>query len=302
MYGALFWEYISSPAINCMDGSTGIFFGMVSMLSWGASDFFVTKSARETEPLRAFLWSQMIALALMFPIFLKFFGMPSLSNPVISLILASGFFTVVANWSFYKSLQIGKVSIVMPVGSCWAVVTVFLSLAFLGESLTSLQAIGVFLAISGAVLVSFKWKDIARLKNYAKGVNYAAIAALAYGADFVLIDLMANRIGWFLPIFFTGSITAVFLLAYSRAAKKNISFPGNVALFVVLVGILDTVAYLAYSSGVMSEYGAIVAPIGAASPAVSVILARIFFKENIHFNQKVGVVSALAGLIMLSAS
>lgn len=283
-----------------MDISIGIMFGMVALLGWGASDFFVTKSSRGAGPFKAVLWSQMIALALMFPIFLLFFRLPQFSITIIALILASGFLTVVSNLSFYKGLQVGKVSIVMPVASCWAIVTVLISLTLLNEALTSIQAIGVTLAILGAVLVSFKWKDLLRLKNHAKGVKYAVIAAMAFGTDFVLIDLLVAEIGWFLPILLIGTVTAFFLLIFSKAVKKDISFPKNVLIFVALVGILDTVAYLSYSTGVTSEFAAIVAPIGAASPAVSIILARIFFREKLHFNQKLGVVSVLAGLILLS--
>lgn len=188
----------------------------------------------------------------------------------------------------------------MPVASCWAVVTVFLSLTLLHEVLTATQAVGISLAIGGAVLVSFKWKDLMRFRNHTKGLKYAIIAALAFGSDFVVIDLLVSEIGWFLPIFLVCIITAFFLFAYSGAAKKDISFPKNILLFIILVGVLDTVAYLSYSTGVTSEYAAIVAPIGAASPAVSIILARIFFKEKLHFNQKIGAISVLAGLILLS--
>ncbi len=283
-----------------MDISFGIMFGMIAMLGWGASDFFVTKSARGASPFKAFLWSQMIALVLMFPIFLMFFKLPQFSFVVIGLLILSGILTVVSNLSFYKGLQVGKVSIVMPVESGWAVVTVLLSLTLLHETLSAIQAVGISLAIIGAVLVSFKWKDLIKMKNHAKGVKYAVIAALAFGADFVVIDLMVSEIGWFLPIFFIGIITAFFLLTYSGISKKDISFPKNVVLFIILVGILDTAAYLSYSTGVTSEYASIVAPIAAASPAVSIILAKIFFKEKIHLNQDIGIVSVLAGLILLS--
>jgi uncharacterized membrane protein len=213
----------------------------------------------------------------------------------------SGFFSIVANFSFYKSLKQGKVSIVMPIASCWAVVTVLLSLIFLEETLTIYNALGVIFAIIGALLVSFKMKDISLdTRKYGKGVKYAIIAALAYGADFVIIDLAANKIGWFLPIFFIGIVTAFFLFIYAKAAKKDISFPQNALRFIVLVGILDTVAYLSYSSSVTQEYGAVVAPIAAASPAVSIFLARIFFKEKLEINQEIGMVSVLVSLILLA--
>lgn len=283
-----------------MDISFGVLFGMVALLGWGASDFCVSKSARGASPFKAFFWSQLVALALMFPIFLLFFRLPQFSFTVIGLLIIYGILTVISNLSFYKGLRVGKVSVVMPVESGWAVVTVILSLTLLHEVLTATQAVGISLAIGGAVLVSFKWKDLMRFRNHAKGVKYAVIAALTFGIDFVVIDLLVSEIGWFLPVFFIGAITAFFLLTYSSVSKKDISFPRGVLLFIILVGILDTVAYLSYSSGVTSEYAAIVAPIGAASPAISIILARIFFKEKLHFNQKLGAVSVLAGLILLS--
>jgi len=284
-----------------MDIFSGIFFGTVAMVSWGASDFFVTKSVRGCDPLKALFWSQIFALGLMFLIFYNFFKLPDFSVAVIIMLLASGFFTVLANLSFYKSLRLGKVSIVMPVASCWAVVTVLLSLIFLEESLTILRAVGVILAVVGALLVSFKMKDASLdVKKYDKSVKYAIIAALAYGSDFVIIDLVANKIGWFLPIFFIGFITACYLLVYAGITRKDISLPKNVLKFIFLVGILDTIAYLSYASSVTREYGAVVAPIAAASPAVSILLARIFFREKLEINQEIGMASVLLGLIVLA--
>ncbi len=284
-----------------MDIFSGIFFGIAAMVSWGISDFFVAKSARGCDPLKAFFWSQLVALGLMFIVFYEFFELPDFSSEVIILLLASGFFTVVANLSFYKSLRQGQVSIVMPVASCWALVTVIFSLIFLGESLTVFNAVGVILAILGVVLVSFKWKDITLdVKKHTAGVKYAAIAALAYGADFTVIDLAANKIGWFFLVFFVGLITAGYLLLYAGIGKKDISFPKNALRFIFSVGILDTIAYLLYASSVTREYGVIVAPIAAASPAVSILLARIFFKERLEINQEIGMILVLTSLILLA--
>lgn len=283
-----------------MDISHGIFFGIIAMMSWGASDFFVTKSARGCEPFKAFLWSQIVALIILFTIFLTFFETPKFSLSIAGLILSSALCTVIANMAFYKSLKVGKVSIVMPVASCWAVVTVLLSLIFLNQSLTQNRALGVVLAITGAVLVSFSWKDLKKLKNHAEGVNYAIIAALAYGVDFVLIDMMANKIGWFFPILFVGLVTACFLSIYAGMSGKDISFPKNIWHFIILVGILDTVAYLFYSSSVTTVHGAVMAPIAASSPAVSILLGKIFFKEKTERHQEIGIISVLIGLILLS--
>lgn len=212
----------------------------------------------------------------------------------------AGISTIISNFAFYKSLRVGKVSIVMPIASCWAIVTIFISIAFLGEILTKIHALGAIFAIVGVILVLFKKNNSAKSKDGSRGIFYAIIAAIAYGIDFVIIDLLANEIGWFLPIFFIGIITAFFLLIYAGFRKRNLSFPRNVFLFVALVGILDTIAYLFYSSSVTMELGAVVAPIAATSPAISILLAKIFFKEKLWLIQKIGIIFVLAGLVLLS--
>jgi drug/metabolite transporter (DMT)-like permease len=282
-----------------MNISLGIIFGLISMISWGMSDFFVTKSARGCATIRAFFWSQIVALIIMFPIL--FFKLPKFSFYIYTMLFFAGMSALVSNFAFYKSLKTGKVSIVMPIASCWAIVTIFISIIFLGELLTGANALGAIFAIIGVILILFrKYNSEKNKTSNSNGIIYAAIAAFAYGVDFVIIDLLANEIGWFLPIFFIGTINAFMLLIYAGIRKSNLSFPRNVSSFVILVGILDTIAYLFYSTSVTLEFGAIVAPIAATSPAISILLAKIFFKEKIRLIQKMGIVFVLAGLVLLS--
>ena len=280
----------------------GVLFGIIAMFGWGTADFIVANAVRKTNVLKTFLWSQITGIILFSVVFLAFFKLPMLSLFAIEIILIAGFLGVISYLAFYKGLQVGKVSIISPISSCWAAVTVILSLIFLNETLTKFQAYGVTLAITGAVLTSFKWHDLKKLnlKNLATGVHYAIIAMLSWGIYVVLISMLVPELGWFLPIFFIKAVAVLYLLAYFAIAKKEFSFPKNVATFVVLIGILETIAFLSLGVGISSEYTAIVAPIAAAFPAVTIILARIFFKESLDINQKIGIISVLAGLVLLS--
>ena len=227
---------------------------------------------------------------------------PIISRTTIDIILITGLLGVISYLAFYKGLQVGKVSIISPIAACWAAVTVILSLIFLHETLTALQSIGVTLAILGAVLTSFKLHDLInlKLKNFATGVEYAIIAMLAWGVYFVLIGILVPKLGWFLPIFFIKAVAVFYLLVYSGVTRRNIAFPKNVAFFVISIGFLETIAFLSYGMGVTSEYTAIVAPIGAAFPMITILLARIFLKETLEINQKIGIIAVLAGLVLLS--
>jgi uncharacterized membrane protein len=101
-------------------------------------------------------------------------------------------------------------------------------------------------------------------------------------------------------ILVTKIIGVVYLLSYSAATKKEISFPKDIYRFIVLIGALEVAAFLSYGLGITSDFTAIVAPIGAAFPVVTIILARIFFKEELELNQKLGVVSVMIGIVLLS--
>ncbi|MGC8817426.1 MAG: EamA family transporter [Candidatus Hadarchaeum sp.] len=168
--------------------------------------------------------------------------------------------------------------------------------------MTGTQLAGVALVICAVVLVSFKWRDLRglRLKSLAAGVDYALFALFAFGVQYAIVDYLVSELGWFLPIFFIKSFSLPLLLFYSRAVRQKISFPKSAAPFVVTIGLLEFLAFLGYGLGVNSEYTAIVAPITAFSPIVTIALAKIFFKETVEANQKIGIVSFLLGLVLLS--
>ena len=71
---------------------------------------------------------------------------PFLLTGAALLVLGSGF--------FFTALSLGPASVVAPVSSLYAVITVILSFIFLKERLTKVQALGVALAVLGVVFIS----------------------------------------------------------------------------------------------------------------------------------------------------
>jgi len=282
--------------------SLGILFGIIAMLSWGVADFFAAKSVRKSGVFKTYFWIQAISLAVYSLIFLLFFEFPAISLMTFALIVICAFIGITTVMSFYKGLQVGIVSIISPIAASYAVVTVILSLIFLNETITAFHAIGITFVIFGAILASFKFHDLIRLKvkNVAAGVKYAVFAMLGWGVLMVLVDVLVSGLGWFFPILFIVTVEICYLLIYSGITKKSISFPKNIALFVILAGILEVIAFLSFGFSITSENVAIVAPIISAFPAITIILARIFFKEILELNQKIGIAAVLMGLVLLS--
>ncbi|MEM3421529.1 MAG: DMT family transporter [Candidatus Hadarchaeum sp.] len=284
-----------------MNISSGVLFGLVAMLSWGIADFFAARAIRRAGVFKTLVWGQAVGLLVLIAVaFLVGLAVPSFYLVII--ILLAGFLNVVACLAFYHGLQVGKVSIVSPVSASWVVVTVILSLAFLGENLSRSQAIGVVLTISGVFLTSFKFRDLLklRLRNLATGAQFAAISMVAWGVHYIFIDVLVAELGWFLPVLLVKAVTVFSLLMYSGFANRDISYPRSFVPMVVVVGILEATAFTAYGAGVASEFTAIVAPVAATFPVVTILLARIFFKEMVEINQKIGICAVLVGLVLLS--
>jgi len=285
-----------------MSISLGILFGIIAMFSWGIGDFFVAKAVRNVGVFRTFFWSTVLGLVpflIIFALFFKFSAV-SLFTGLLLIAISSLFFVGVL--SLYKGFKIGVISIISPIASAGAVVTVILSLIFLKEVLSAPQAIGVSLAILGSILASFKFHGLIKLKlkKLATGVEFAVIAMLTGGVAFVLLDITISELGWFMPLFFIRIIGFFLAMIYAGAAKKNISFPINIWWILLVIIILEAIAMLSIGAGISSDLTAIVVPVSSAFPAITIILARIFFKEILELNQKIGVVSIMVGLVLLS--
>ncbi|MGQ9788366.1 MAG: EamA family transporter [Candidatus Hadarchaeaceae archaeon] len=280
----------------------GVIFGILAMFCWGVADFLVAKVVRKISVFRTFVWGEIISVFLYFLFFLCFFKWPQISEVTFGIILACSFLHITAYLALYKSLQLGQLSVVTPISASWVVLTVLLCVIFLNETLTGAKLAGVALVVCAVILVSFKWQNMLRLKlkNIAAGADYAFLALLAFGIQYALVDYLVSELSWILPIFFIKAFSLPLLLLYSSTSGRDVSFPRLAATLIILIGLLEFLAFLGYSLGVNSEYTAIVAPITASSPIVTVSLAKIFFREAVDINQRIGIASFLVGLVLLS--
>jgi len=285
-----------------MSVSLGIIFGIVAMLGWGIADFFVANAVRKSRVTQALLWINMISFFILFTIFLLFFRLPALPMGTIVFLLITSLLAFISIMAFYKGLQVGNVSVVSPVSASATVITVILSVLILKESINSLQAAAIAITISGAVLASFKLHDLMKLKlkNFSRGIEYALVAMFGWGVLFILIDKLIEDLGWFLPFFFLIMIEIFYLLVYSAFTKRSMNFPKNVFVFIILSSIFETTAFLSFGFGISMGQIAVVSPIAFAFPVVTTILARIFFREILETNQKIGIAAVLLGLVLLA--
>jgi len=83
-------------------------------------------------------------------------GLSGLTKQNWIFLLLSGLATGLS-WVFYfKALQLGKVSQVAPVDKASVAIAIFLSVIFLGESMTLKTAIAVLMIIGGTIILIFQ--------------------------------------------------------------------------------------------------------------------------------------------------
>ena len=282
-----------------------IILGIIGMFFWGVVDFLSVKTIRKIGVLLTFFWAQLVGLSIIF-----FYSISTsqklnatlLSGSIFVVVLAALFFTI-GTLFFYKGLNIGQASIVCPMMGSWSMITVILSVVFLHEVLKTHQIAAIVLIILGIILVSVNIKDA--LKNrltFFTGVKEGFISMFSYGLATFFLAFSIQSSGWFLPAVLCRLFMLIFLFFYALLSRQSLraGFQFPVWKLVLAIGLLDITAFLAYSIGVSSGHAALIAPITAASPLITIILARIFFKEKLVLNQIVGVIMAVAGIILIA--
>ncbi|MDE1851432.1 MAG: DMT family transporter [Candidatus Micrarchaeota archaeon] len=278
-----------------------LLFATFSMLAYGIVDFVIAILARRSESTRLILWSSIILVIMLLP-GLLFFQAPKISAFELGLALFGAVSAVVALSAFYEGLRIGKLSVVVPIGNAWSIITVIAGVFLLNEALNTPQLIGVVLAILGTVVVSFKLHDVVRLRfnKIVLGGEYALVSMLGFGILFAVMGYLAGLLGWYWSALITMSIGAAVRLLFSLFRKTKLSFPIEVAPTLLLGSILGALALIAYNISSAYGYIAISGPIAASSPFITLMLGVILLKEKPERNQLLGILMIIAGIVLMA--
>jgi len=283
-----------------LDFIMGFILGVVAMLTLGVQSYIMAKSSRRLGPLRTSLWYQAISLGVLLLLSLLLFRYGGMTWWTFLTLILAGIVSISGILAFMKGLQVGHVSLVVTVASAWGAVTAVLGVLLLGESMTLLQAAFVALIVMGTVLASFDAGTAAGKGGKAKGLGYAIIALFSWGAYYFLLSFLVKALNWFSVTLFITAITVLFLAVYGTATRKRMMTGRSGMGLLLAMGVLNVIALFAYNLGVTLSYTAIVAPINAASPLVTIILAYALLKERLVPNQKIGVAMVLLGIVLLA--
>jgi drug/metabolite transporter (DMT)-like permease len=273
----------------------GILIGILSMVSFGLADFIEAFATKNADPLVVSFWIMAISIIIILPALFLFPQNFNISLYDMVLIGIAAIFGSIAISSFLTGLQSGFISAVSTVGNAWAIVTVTMGVFLLNESITLVQFLGIFLVIGGTLAMSVRLDGKAM-----KGMYYGVVSLFCWGVMFFIIGWLVPKLGVVIPIFFSYVFALVIIFMFIVTARIKLNLQTSARLSTFLGAIISMTGYLAYGFASQSAAIAIVAPIVAASPVVTVMLSKIIIKERVRIIQYTGIAIVIIGLIVLA--
>jgi len=278
---------------------TGVLLALGASLAWGFADFGAGWSTRRLPVFVVAAVSQTAGLVVVGLVVLA--SESSLPSPGgFAWGLSAGVVGIVGLASFYKGLAIGTMGVVGPISSTAAVVPVIYGLGS-GERPSSVQGVGVGLAVLGVVAASLEPVPHGRGRRLGTGVGLALLAALSFGWSLVGLNEAANggSAAWATFSMRLSAVPLVIVLALALGPR----LPASRRAWLILlgVGVADTAATLLYALASTKGLLSVVSVLASLYPIVLVVLGRVLLDERIARPQLAGVGVALAGVALISA-
>ncbi len=294
-------------------------FALGAAVGWGVADFLGAVSTRRVGVLVTMCVMLVVGCAVLaITAATPAVSAVHLTRGDVGLLVLSGVLGAGSYAGFYRALQLGPVSLVSPIFSAYAMVTVLLAVVVGKQALGPGSAAGVALTIGGVALASFSPASSpasgapAEAGPRRSGVPYALAAMLAWGVATYILVHSAPQLGWFFPV----AISRVATLAVVLAAGAGIVIgrrgdapvpvrPGTRLTRLALpamAGLLDMLAFLAFARAGQVTSVAVTAASSACFPLIVVAGGVVVFKERLRAVQFAGAGLTIVGLLVLGLS
>ena len=200
----------------------------------------------------------------------------------------------------YRALAVGTMSIVAPTTAvCAAAVPVVVAFA-LGERPGALAGVGIVLAAMAIVLLS-RVASLDEMPKAQSGIALALMSGVAVGLFFLCLARTSKNAGiW--PLIAGRSVSVPLFVAMAAMSRNSVRLERDVAGTAIGCGTLDMLANALYLVATREGPLSLVATLASLYPASTVLLARVTLGERLSRSQALGVVCALAAVVLIVRS
>jgi drug/metabolite transporter (DMT)-like permease len=280
----------------------GVLFGLGAAITWGCADYVAASAGRRIGPARVVLGFHVVATVILVCLVATSGSLADVTTTDLvffALVGAVGWGSYVC---FYRALAIGPISILSPIVSGYAAVTVVLAVIFLGERLSAAETAAVIVSFTGVVLASSALRRIFSIERLdAHGLLFALAAMVLLGAFVLGVSVKTDELGWLVPIFLArlGSTILVVVTAVVGGRWRFPDHPPRIIGAIALLAFLDTAGYISFNLGTEHAETAVVAAASAPYAVIPVVAGVVFLHERPTPVQWAGVGLVIVGLILL---
>jgi drug/metabolite transporter (DMT)-like permease len=289
-----------------------IVFGLAAAVLYGSADFLGGAATRQSRALSVASLSVPAGAVVMLLAAIVAGG--PVPTAGLGWALGAGAFGAAGLIVFYNGLAAGPMSVVAPVSALMSTVLPVGVAVASGEHLSPRVYGGVAVCLAAIVLVSFEpgaWprgdgqpaRDRSMRHHAAlRGLGYGAVAGTLFGIFFVFLRY-AGTSGVFWPVGIARLANCAVVLAavaLARARPLGREAGGRVLAAAVVSGVLDSSANLFYVLATRAGLFGIAIVLTSLYPGITVLLARVVFRERMHAVQRIGLLLAAVGVVLVT--
>jgi drug/metabolite transporter (DMT)-like permease len=282
----------------------GIAFGLGAALSWGVADYFAAIASRRIGALRVVLGFHVVALVLLGTLGLATGELRSVTWSQLPFFVAVGAIGWLSYLAFYAALAIGPISVVSPVVSGYAAVTVLLAVVISGERLDPAAIVAVVVTFAGVFLSATdvrQLRGLAHERHAARGILLAVVTMALIGGFVFGVAERHGTLGWLAPIFLARGFATLFVLGHGlRSGLRWPTVSRRLVASVALIGVVDTGGYVCFNLGVEHAATAIVGAASSPYALVPIAAGVLLLGERPSRTQGAGVALVVVGLVLLA--
>lgn len=203
---------------------------------------------------------------------------------------------------YFKALQLGDVNKVVPVDKSSTVLTMLLSMIFLGENITLIKVAAMLLIGIGTYLMIERKESTAQGSKGYKWLIYAVLSAVFASLTAILgkvgIEGVESNLGTAIRTIVVMFIAWLIVLIQGKQRElKHID--RRSWIFIVLSGFATGLSWLCYYRALQEGPAGVVVPIDKLSILITVAFGYFILHEKLEKKSAIGLVLIVAGTLSL---
>lgn len=265
----------------------------MAALGYGIGDFLGGSATRRIPVGRTLLWAHLVGLVLLGLWIPLDPGEPNWLDLLVG--AGSGLFGLGGLIFLFQGLARGRAAVVAPAAAVVGAVVPVAVGAGAGVGLTG------WLGVAAALPAIYLLSSGGGVSRRADGLGYGTAAGVFFGGHFVVLAMATAGSGMW-PLVASRSLS-VLLLAAVAVSSQSVWLrrpPGRLGVAVLGAGALDLIGNIGYLLASSHAPLVVVAVVTSLYPAVTVLMARLVYREGVSRRQSLGLGLGVTAVALLS--